>query len=76
MLHDDGKVDEALDRLRNKGLVYESDGALWFRSSDLGDDKDRVLVRRTVAPPTSPAISPTWMTSSGVASTVSSTCGA
>lgn len=44
-LHDNGWVDTALDKLRAGGHLYEQDGALWFRSTALGDDKDRVLVR-------------------------------
>ncbi len=40
-----GKPEEALHRLREGGHVYERDGALWFRSTALGDDQDRVLVR-------------------------------
>ena len=44
-LHDSGKVDQAVDRLRASGLTYESDRALWLRSTAYGDDKDRVLVR-------------------------------
>jgi arginyl-tRNA synthetase len=42
-LHDNGWVDQALDRLRAGGHLYEQDGALWFRSTAFGDDKDRVL---------------------------------
>jgi arginyl-tRNA synthetase len=42
-LHDDGWVDKALDRLQSGGHLYEQDGALWFRSTAFGDDKDRVL---------------------------------
>jgi len=38
-----GKIEEALDLLRSKDLVYEGDGALWFRSTQFGDDKDRVV---------------------------------
>jgi len=45
-LHRDGKVDEALAILREKGEVYEKDGAVWFRSSKYGDEKDRVVVRK------------------------------
>ena len=43
----DGKtaVDRAFDKLRAMGYLYEKDGALWFRATDLGDDKDRVLVK-------------------------------
>ncbi|HLV81903.1 MAG TPA: arginine--tRNA ligase [Chthonomonadaceae bacterium] len=44
-LYDDGEVDQTIERLREHGYVYEKDGALWLRSSALGDDKDRVLVR-------------------------------
>jgi arginyl-tRNA synthetase len=45
-----GLVDEAVARLREAGLVYDHEGAVWFRSIDFGDDKDRVLIRRTGAP--------------------------
>lgn len=38
-------VTQAFDTLRQKGLLFEKDGALWFRSTDFGDDKDRVLVK-------------------------------
>ncbi len=44
-LHEGGLVQETIDRLREQGLVYEKDGALWFRSSDYGDEKDRVVRR-------------------------------
>jgi arginyl-tRNA synthetase len=44
-LFDSGKVDSAVAAMRDKGLVYEHDGALWFRTTDFGDDKDRVVVR-------------------------------
>jgi arginyl-tRNA synthetase len=44
-LHDEGWVDRAVERLREHGHVYEQDGALWFRSTDFGDDKDRVIYR-------------------------------
>ena len=40
-----GEIDEAIERLRDAGTVYEAEGATWFRSTDFGDDKDRVLVR-------------------------------
>lgn len=42
-IRDDGKVEIALDVLAEKGLTYESDGALWFKTTKFGDDKDRVL---------------------------------
>jgi arginyl-tRNA synthetase len=44
-LQDGGAVDAAIERLRERGHVYESDGATWLRSTELGDDKDRVLRR-------------------------------
>ena len=39
------KVDQSIDELSSKGFVYEKEGAIWFKSSELGDDKDRVLKR-------------------------------
>ncbi len=42
-LFDEGKVEGALNDLKDKGLVFEQDGALWFRSTAFGDDKDRVV---------------------------------
>jgi len=42
-LVDTGVVEKTLDNLKERGLAYEQDGALWFASSGLGDDKDRVL---------------------------------
>ncbi len=39
-----------LDKLRRKGLTYEDEGALWFRTTDYGDDKDRVLIRSDGTP--------------------------
>jgi arginyl-tRNA synthetase len=44
-LVDDGSVEKALNRLRDGGHLYEKDGATWFASSELGDEKDRVVVR-------------------------------
>ncbi len=44
-LHDEGWVERAVGRLRERGHVYEQDGALWFRSTAFGDDKDRVIYR-------------------------------
>lgn len=44
-LHARGELDAALDRLRAQGSVYERDGAVWLRTSQHGDDKDRVLVK-------------------------------
>jgi arginyl-tRNA synthetase len=44
-LFDDGKVASAIAEMQEKGLIYEQEGALWFRTTDYGDDKDRVVVR-------------------------------
>jgi arginyl-tRNA synthetase len=44
-LSDDGAIDRALALLRKNGVVYEKDGAQWFRATDFGDEKDRVVVR-------------------------------
>ena len=44
-LTEDGTVARTLERLQDSGHVYEQDGALWFRSTDYGDEKDRVVVR-------------------------------
>jgi len=44
-LMDNGAVQRALDRLQKNDFTYEKDGAVWFRSTNFGDEKDRVLVR-------------------------------
>ena len=44
-LHDSGRVAHSIEVLREKGHVYEQDGALWMRTTDFGDDRDRVLIR-------------------------------
>ena len=44
-LTESGAVERALTRLKASGHAYEKDGALWFRATDFGDEKDRVLVR-------------------------------
>jgi arginyl-tRNA synthetase len=44
-LHETGALDKAIARLREHGHVYESDGAVWLRTTDFADDKDRVLVK-------------------------------
>ncbi len=44
-LIDSGAVTHAIEVLRSKGYIYEQEGAIWFRSTEFGDDKDRVLVR-------------------------------
>jgi len=44
-LYAKGEVEAALERLEQRGHTYRTDGALWLRSTDFGDDKDRVLIR-------------------------------
>lgn len=44
-IFDDGFVDRAIDILKQKEYTFEVDGALWFRSTAFGDDKDRVLIK-------------------------------
>lgn len=44
-LRKSGKIKKALDFLKNKGFLYEQDGALWFKSTQFGDDKDRVVIK-------------------------------
>ena len=41
----DSKVDGSIEELKSRGFIYEEGGAIWFKSSSLGDDKDRVLKR-------------------------------
>lgn len=45
-LYKDNKITEALKVLEKENYIYEKDGATWFKSTDLGDDKDRVLVKQ------------------------------
>ena len=49
-LHDSGEIQQAVERLRSAGYVDEADGAVWFRATAFGDDKDRVLIRANGAP--------------------------
>src|SRR5207253_2782825 len=49
-LHREGWVERAVAKLREAGYVYERDGATWFRSTDFGDDKDRVIYRSNGQP--------------------------
>ncbi|MEG0366848.1 MAG: arginine--tRNA ligase, partial [Coprobacillus sp.] len=44
-LYDENKVEPTIQKLKDKGYTYESEGALWFRSTDFDDDKDRVLIK-------------------------------
>ncbi len=45
-LYNSGKIEAALDKLRENGHVFEEEGATWFRSTTFGDDKDRVLIKK------------------------------
>lgn len=49
-LHNDGSVQKVIDTLKKKGVTYEQDGALWFKASEFGNDKDIVLVRANGLP--------------------------
>jgi arginyl-tRNA synthetase len=44
-LHESDDVAAGLEKLRNQGHLFDADGALWMRTTDFGDDKDRVLIR-------------------------------
>ncbi len=44
-LYDSGKVDSIINDFRNRKIIFEDDGALWFRTKDFGDEKNRVVVR-------------------------------
>ena len=49
-LHEGNKIKEACDTLLAKGYMYEKDGALWLKSTEFGDDKDRVVIRDNGVP--------------------------
>ncbi|MBU0673973.1 MAG: arginine--tRNA ligase [Proteobacteria bacterium] len=49
-LYDEGLIDDVVSSLREKGLVYEQDGAVWFRATQFGHDKDRVIIKSTGEP--------------------------
>ena len=49
-LHASGGIDRAIERLKKQGNTYEHEGAIWLRTSDFGDDKDRVIVRADGTP--------------------------
>lgn len=49
-LHDAGAVMGVIEELRQKGYIYEEDGALWFKATAFGDDKDEVVVRKNGVP--------------------------
>ena len=45
-LFDSGEVEKAIDDLKGKGHIYEKDGAVWFRATAFGDEKDRVIIKQ------------------------------
>lgn len=49
-LHKDGSVQRVINQLKASGHTYEKDGALWFKTTEFGDEKDRVLVRENGVP--------------------------
>lgn len=49
-LHKDGSVQKVIEALKEKGVTYEQDGALWFKASEFGNDKDIVLIRANGIP--------------------------
>ena len=49
-LHNVGAVADIIEKLKESGHTYEQDGALWFKTTDFGDDKDRVLLRANGVP--------------------------
>ena len=48
--YENGDIDKLLDELRSKNLIYEKDGATWFKSSSLGKDQDRVFIKSSGEP--------------------------
>lgn len=44
-MHTSGRVDQAIAKLRENGAIYEKDGATWLRTTEFGDDKDRVVIK-------------------------------
>ncbi|OAG28737.1 arginine--tRNA ligase [Thermodesulfatator autotrophicus] len=50
ILHEETYIEKALSFLREKGLLYEKDGAIWFKASEFGDEKDRVVIRASGEP--------------------------
>lgn len=45
-LYDEGDVEKSIEDLKKRGYIYEKEGAIWFRATAFGDDKDRVIVKR------------------------------
>ncbi len=51
-LYAENKVESAINKLKDAGKIYEKDGALWFKSSEYGDDQDRVIIKQDGVTPT------------------------
>ncbi len=49
-LHESGAVERAIERLREQGHIFESEGAIWLRTTTFGDDRDRVIIRSSGEP--------------------------
>lgn len=49
-VHNDGSVEKVIEELKNRGVTYEEDGALWFKASEFGNDKDIVIIRSNGLP--------------------------
>jgi arginyl-tRNA synthetase len=49
-LHESGAVEHAIERLREQGHIFETDGAIWLRTTTFGDDRDRVIIRSNGEP--------------------------
>lgn len=49
-LYADGSIDSTVEKLRNKGLVYDKDGAVWFKTTEFGKEQDTVLIKSTGEP--------------------------
>ena len=44
-MHESGAVARAIERLRERGVIFDREGAVWLRATDFGDDKDRVIIK-------------------------------
>lgn len=75
-LHTSGAVAAAIERLRERGEIFDKDGAVWLRTTTYGDDKDRVLIKSDGQAAYFAATSPTTSTSVSVARMSPSTCWA
>ena len=49
-LYEDGRIDRVVDSLRARGLVYEKEGATWFKTTEFGQEQDRVIIKSTGEP--------------------------